>query len=85
MSTATLWGLWTDPTRADRLGRRHAVAPAPPPVAQPSPVWLEGRWRAWSERSEEVPAGPTVTAPRARHHWVVAALSHVHVPLRHGH
>jgi hypothetical protein len=76
MSYATLYALWADPVRADRLGHRRrrpdgplGREPAVPATQVAHEAVHPGLWRAWAERTEAARApGRRTVGWLAAHH-----------------
>jgi hypothetical protein len=84
MSYATLYALWTDPGRADRLGHRRSRPDEP---NGPAPVAHEavhpGLWRAWAERTEAAAPPPARAPGRRTVGWLAAHHPHLFPRTRH--
>jgi hypothetical protein len=90
MSYATLYALWADPVRADRLGHRRRRPDGPSvrePATQVTQVAHEavhpGLWRAWAERTEAAPAIPARATGRRTVGWLAAHHPHLFPRPRH--
>jgi hypothetical protein len=95
MSYATLFGLWADLKRADRLGRKKARPPRLSATqAEAGGVrraarlgWVDGRWRRWAGRPTVPTPAPTTrpsapAIPRQRRrvpHWVDSSATRLHL------
>ena len=87
MSYATLYALWTDPGRADRLGHRRTRPGRPSGPAPAAQVAQEavhaGLWRAWAERAEAAAAPPAAAPGRRTVGWLAAHHPHLFPRPRH--